>query len=1382
VSVKPGTPFGKYTFIAVLGRGGGGVVYHARQEDLGRDVALKLLTGPEDDPRDVPRFLREARAAAKLQHPNIVAIHEVGEVDGKHYFTMDLVEGESLDVRVGRGPLPAKEACAIVRDAARAVHYAHEQGIVHRDLKPGNILLAKDGRPVVTDFGLARQVTEKPLTQSGDVLGTPAYMPPEQARGAGRAADRRSDLYALGAVLYHLLTGRAPFAGPPLEVLLAVLDRDPPAPRSIAPSVHPDAETIVLKAMEKDPARRYATAAELADDLGRFLDGEIISARPPSLTYRLGRAVARRKGLVAAGLLVAAVSGAALFAVRGKEAALTSAQRQLVEQMRRTSDACLDAALELRRGGRVEGMQKYAAQTEEVCRAVIAGVPSLAEPHHRLGRIYRAQMRDGDALLAQEEALKKDASYAPALYERVVLNAKLHAARLDELVLEAARAEGERLARLGGGSVRAGARAIVPRRSSLAPTDPMAQGFIQRMEEDLSRLRAAPPSPEALECAEGLVEWARGNLDDASRRLEAIVARAGHLEEAWEALAYIAGRRGRYEEVVRLCDRAIALDRGYAPYYLLRGNHRAASALAGGLRDAFDAAVADYDEALRLAPDYDLARLRRGATNVNRAILIHDRGDDSRPALERGMADIDEVLRRRPGHVEALRWRGHARLAESAALEARGLDGRPALERALADYGEAARLGPSAAMSWIRLGEGRSHLGILLARRGADPSEALDAAVAAFDEALKRDPTAAEAWGGRASARINRGLFEAGRGADPVPQYRAAVEDATQAMAHERAPRYFNERGSAYLNWGNAAQAAGEDPSAVYERAIADLTLAVQGGAAGSLEARGLARLNWATWRYRRQEEPEELPAALGDFEEAARQAPESAEPRKRLGAARMLAALVDAWRGRDPVPAYQAAVRELEAAVARRGSDAESWETLGLARMNWGGHARSEELLKAALEAFTRAIALNGADASAWWHRASTRLRLAELVADPAPVYEAAAEDAERSTRLNAASDEGWLMLARACEDWAQSRQRAGQDPVALHQRAVAAIDEAAKRRATAESAYLRGQVHVAWARWAARAGDPAPLVRAALADYDEALRRDPRIGRAHLGRANAYRLWGETSGSPEEALRRYEDAVEAAGRAVELDPRDAGAWALRGASKAEAAAVVGRRGTDPTPRLEEAESDLSEALKLNPAHAMAREKRSFARGDLALAAERTGRDGRSWYEGALADLEEAIGRQPRSAALFLARANLRFGWGQARDDLDAFAAAEADYGEVVLREPRHAEAWGRRGLAKLNLATRTHNQGGDATTLLLAAIGFLDRSIEVEPKLANAWQTRGNARYVLGAARLRAGASPEKEFRDALADYEKAEALDPAFRNASKEEKETIRRHLEK
>jgi serine/threonine-protein kinase len=291
-----------YEVNAVLGRGGMGIVFRAKHTRLGRAVALKMtLAGVLAGPREKARFQREAVAAAELRHPNVVQIYDVGDADGQQYFTMELVDGGSLAQKLAGAPQPARAAAELVATLAGAVQAAHERGIVHRDLKPSNVLLAVDGTPKISDFGLARREEDGAgLTQTGVVLGTPSYMAPEQADGRMGAVGPATDIYALGAILYELLTGRPPFrAASAAETVQQVIGQEPAPPSRLNDQIPRDLETICLKCLNKEPSRRYGNATELAGDLLRFLHGEPILARRAGSVERVLKWTRRHRSLAA---------------------------------------------------------------------------------------------------------------------------------------------------------------------------------------------------------------------------------------------------------------------------------------------------------------------------------------------------------------------------------------------------------------------------------------------------------------------------------------------------------------------------------------------------------------------------------------------------------------------------------------------------------------------------------------------------------------------------------------------------------------------------------------------------------------------------------------------------------------------------------------------------------------------------------------------------------------------------------------------------------------------------------------------------------------------------------------------------------------------------
>ncbi len=333
VSSKPGPSqtrstkpelLGKFELLERVGQGGCGTVYKARDRDLNRTVALKVpRSGSFRSDGERQRFLREARSAAGFRHPAICPVYEAGEQEGQAYIAMGYIAGQTLGVWAAERGISAREAAQIVAKAARATHYAHERGIIHRDIKPGNVMIdAETGEPVLMDFGLAKEMSEQAeaLTETGDVMGTPADMAPEQAAGRKDQMGPAADIYSLGAVLYELVAGRPPFQGTVGEVLMKVQSVEAMPLRKVAPRVHRDLETICAKALATIPADRYSSAAALADDLERFQAGEAILARREGPTRKLVRRIRRRpvfSAFLAATVLI--VAGAFTFAWRGME-------------------------------------------------------------------------------------------------------------------------------------------------------------------------------------------------------------------------------------------------------------------------------------------------------------------------------------------------------------------------------------------------------------------------------------------------------------------------------------------------------------------------------------------------------------------------------------------------------------------------------------------------------------------------------------------------------------------------------------------------------------------------------------------------------------------------------------------------------------------------------------------------------------------------------------------------------------------------------------------------------------------------------------------------------------------------------------------------------
>ncbi|MCI0343468.1 MAG: protein kinase [Planctomycetales bacterium] len=645
-----GTRVGAYTVVGEIGRGGMAVVYRARQAGLERDVALKVLhEGPEGGApaRDrVERFLREARAAAKLSHPNIVPVHEVGESGGLRYFAMEFVPGRGLDQAIREETLDWRRATAIVRDVARAIHYAHGQGIIHRDLKPANILLQPEGaglRPRVTDFGLARLEGASGLTREGTAIGTPQYMAPEQAAGDHRAVGPATDVYALGAVLYECLTGRPPAVGETvLEILKSVQVDEPPSVRHYRNDVPADLGTVVEKALRKDFRERYPSAEDLAGDLDRVLEGAPISARPLGTLGRAWRGARRHPVAVAGG--VALLLGSLALA-----AGLTTAGKAKKEMARVRSASAEEVAHAAAAGRSAEARREARPAYERACARL-----SFAEKARRSGDAAAARAALAEAIAAADEALGKAPGYPECLLTRARARALVGdptgalsdydaAVREDrdlaDAYYERARLRFDRaFTRQTGSGIQGGPE-------------------VAAIHADLERLSAL-----------------------GTREERALAARAMLLLLAWD-----------FDGALEALDRALAADRYFADAYALRaaarigrGHMESGEGNVRGGRSRFKEALADYGRAVEYGADPDSILAGRSEANL---LLGHGR---------EALADAERLVALDPGDPARLLHRARVHQA------------RGNRESARRDLEEARRLGGDSPE--IRLGAAAVHM------------------------------------------------------------------------------------------------------------------------------------------------------------------------------------------------------------------------------------------------------------------------------------------------------------------------------------------------------------------------------------------------------------------------------------------------------------------------------------------------------------------------------------------------------------------------------------------------------------------------------------------------------------------------------------------------
>ncbi len=828
VAQLEGGRFGKYRLDAQVGQGGMGVVYRAFDTEMHRTVAIKVLMGGDEaGPERIRRFQREAETAGKLRHPNIVTIYGVGCEAGHHYFAMDFIEGVDLAHLLAQKTLTLDAALDLFLQVVDAIDCAHRHGVIHRDLKPQNIMVDAARRAYVADFGLAKELTaHTQLTQTGKILGTPMYMAPEQANAEAGKIDTLTDVYALGAVLYEILTGRPPFDGnSPAEIVYSVLFRDPVPPRQIAAGVPQDLETVALKALEKEKSRRYATAGELGEDIKRFRAGEPIRAKPVSSLSRVLRRVRRNRGAVigvAASLLIGggALAGGWVWYQRAAgerraaetQQARVDADRRALEQQQRARE---EAAGFLRQAEHEEP-----ARALDLCTRALELDPTSAAARLHRAKVLRKLDRSREAVEELTRALVAEPGNIQALYDRSQLfawdlheNAKA-VADIEELLAR----DPEHLLALEGqacmllfqsrnvDATAAFGKVIEKDPSRWGPyyfracAEAVGGDYGAATADLTAALERKPDDPARL-----LVDRARYRnfalegqeaLADAEQALRYSPKLAAALIEKALALKLL----GRREEALAAAEQAVALAPDHAETIARKAQvHRQFN--------DFEAALAECNRALALKPECEMA------LSLRADIWIHQ-GE-----YAKAIADCDAILRRSPLWQDAHAARGEA------LFHLGDLDG------ALAETTRAIDLRPNEPNGYYmrariheRLGDHarkqvdvQKHIDLLSARKLDSPAVhvvlgrahafagRIQEAITHFTKAIEREPTLAEAYMNRAALlvqarrldlaqkdaekylELDPGSFDAhrlaalihlisGRGADAVREYEKAVE------------------------------------------------------------------------------------------------------------------------------------------------------------------------------------------------------------------------------------------------------------------------------------------------------------------------------------------------------------------------------------------------------------------------------------------------------------------------------------------------------------------------------------------------------------------------------------------------------------------------------
>lgn len=795
-------------------------MFEAWDPVLRRRVAIKLLHG--DDPDLVRRFVREAQAQARVDHPNICKVFEVGEVEGRPFIAMQLVAGMPLS-RAWSG-LAVEQKALLVKQVAEALHAAHKLGLVHRDLKPANIMVERDEagalHPFVVDFGLVRELGAESLTVDGAAIGTPAFMAPEQAAGHSSQVDRRSDVYSLGATLYAALGGQPPFGGTTaVDVLRKVLDEEPAPLDQVAPGVPPDLVTIVSKCMEKDQARRYESARALAEDLGRFLEGEPIHARPASVIYRL-RTRARKNrlavGLGGAAVMATLVLGA-LWLVERRQANRRAELAQSFGRRVERAESTLWKALSLEPHD-INRDRQALRETVAAIEAELRALGRIAQGpgHASIGRCYLALLDAGKAREHLERAwelgfrspeVSRDLGSAfVALYEQGLRDL----GTVPDLAQRQARkAELDRVLR-----------------------DPARRLLIQTVPGELVE---EPYSLAVMAFLDGQHAEALAYARQAARatpwRYEAwllaanvLLVRAQAAEGAGQldqALLWLAEAESAFRRAGRVAPSDPRVWQGICEVWREDLDTRVWSV--GKADPEHHARVVEAcNGALLVDPTGVWALLALAEAHTSWAELLQRRGEDARPILEAVLKAADSVLQRAPNHPEALSKRGMARWQIGKSEFGRGLDPLATFQTGLADLRVAREALPASFRLCIDHGLLALDIGVIQLQRSLDPRAVLSEAIEAFSRAAELDAT-------RAGPLINLGLslgvvldweVESGTG-NPAETAERALQVLDRAEGLNPTLHWTpRSRAHVFLALGRLAGKQGRDPRTHLDRCV----------------------------------------------------------------------------------------------------------------------------------------------------------------------------------------------------------------------------------------------------------------------------------------------------------------------------------------------------------------------------------------------------------------------------------------------------------------------------------------------------------------------------------------------------------------------------------
>lgn len=1079
----------RYEIVGFLGAGGMGRVYKAWDPRLQRHVALKFLS--RNDPDVVQRFFREAQSQAQVEHPHVCRIYEVGEVDEQPYIAMQYVEGRpSNEVR---DEMTVDERVVALARIADAVHAAHRTGLIHRDIKPTNIIFgrADDGgwTPTILDFGLARQMEGEGLTVTGALMGTPSYMAPEQARGETDRLDRRTDVYGLGATMYLLLSGQPPYDGEnQLEVLLKAAEGEPRPLSELDPTLPADLCNITTRAMEREPQRRYESARALAEDLGRYLDGEPVQARPQSVGYKLGKWARRNRRLVAVG-------GAALVAVLVVLGLLVHQRYTAAEQQRMAQRFSQEAAQIESIMWKSRAVPAHDTRIQkELVRAQMEQIEADMEQlgrnaqgpgHYALGAAHQALFEPDDSRDHLQQAWDAGFQTPEVAYGMALALGDIY--QRERTLVEGLYAKRERAAKLAEVTVAYRDPAVewlryTKESEHVAPDYALALIAFheERFDDALSHgARALEGRPWLYEAwiIQGLVHSRRGlqqsldgDKEGALRSFE--LGERAYLEaeriapsdvRILEGVARLymrrythrlLGEQGQQEDRERLLaviDRGVMIDeeratlqaaRCYAYEIVARWRYGAGE----DTRAAMAQAILAGERAVELAPQDVYARAELGSAYSYQAWLAVHNGEDAMTPLRRAIEVLEGAIEIRPAYSLLIEL---AVAYESVARHeiSHGQDAMPALEQAEAHVRRAVELRPEASHPSLVLGEVLQLTGYVLQERGEDPTVPYSRALEAVEIRKENDPFEGWLLVQSAYVRLDLAKYQMATGRDPRETLATVLEaQARSVLVRPGSAAPLELLGDALIVRADHEATHGVDPGATLDEAQAafDRALEMRPGVFSVRFKGGYSALVAAQYAWRSGGDPgPNLARALASFDDAIEGSPGLAELRPYPAAAHALRARDALDRGRSPVSALDAGTVAIDRVLAPNPIRPETLRVradLELSRARWamasGGDPAAA--FSSAEESLSKALSTNPRDAASYLQRAESEYWratwLVKLDGDPGDPLARGLEWVDRALEIKpdfadalALRGRLQLMAARATTDPTAATRAAG-------------------------------------------------------------------------------------------------------------------------------------------------------------------------------------------------------------------------------------------------------------------------------------------------------------------------------------------------------------------